>query len=289
MQALVDDLLLLARADERGLTMAHEDVDMDDLVAAEAERLRRDTPLDVRTDVTPTRIVGDSVRLSRMLRNLLDNAGAACDVAGFGRRPRVRCACGARPSTTTVRASPPPTGNGYSTGSSGSTPTGREARAAPGSGSRSSGRSSRRTGGSGLDHRPAGRRDAGDGSVAAGVRAGLESVADTANGLEWCWCRTGYRSCAARSPTYTSTTLSGPLVVGVPHVLQDLGLGDDGVLVPHQELQQPVLPRRQPDRLRGPFDHPTCRVECQGARGEHRRPSAVLRGGPAPATVRRAR
>jgi signal transduction histidine kinase len=75
MQALVDDLLLLARADERGLTMAHEDVDMDDLAAVEAERLSRDTPLDVRTDVTPTRIVGDSVRLSRMLRNLLDNAG----------------------------------------------------------------------------------------------------------------------------------------------------------------------------------------------------------------------
>jgi signal transduction histidine kinase len=74
MQALVDDLLLLARADERGLTMAHDDVDMDDLVAAEAQRLSRETTLQVRTDVTPTRIVGDSVRLSRMLRNLLDNA-----------------------------------------------------------------------------------------------------------------------------------------------------------------------------------------------------------------------
>jgi signal transduction histidine kinase len=74
MQALVDDLLLLARADERGLTMAHEDVDMDDLVTVEAERLSKDTSLDVRTDVTPTRIVGDPVRLSRMLRNLLDNA-----------------------------------------------------------------------------------------------------------------------------------------------------------------------------------------------------------------------
>jgi signal transduction histidine kinase len=74
MQALVDDLLLLARADERGLTMAHEDVVVDDLVAAEAQRLSRETPLTVRTDVTPTRVVGDSVRLSRMLRNLLDNA-----------------------------------------------------------------------------------------------------------------------------------------------------------------------------------------------------------------------
>ena len=41
MQALVEDLLLLARADERGLTMAHADVDLDDLVASEGERLCR--------------------------------------------------------------------------------------------------------------------------------------------------------------------------------------------------------------------------------------------------------
>jgi signal transduction histidine kinase len=74
MQALIDDLLLLARADERGLTMAHDDVDVDDLVAGEAERLSREASLEIRTDVTPTRIVGDAVRLSRMLRNLLDNA-----------------------------------------------------------------------------------------------------------------------------------------------------------------------------------------------------------------------
>lgn len=74
MQALVEDLLLLARADERGLTMAHDDVDLDDLVAAEAQRLCRESSLVIRTDVTPTRISGDGVRLSRMLRNLLDNA-----------------------------------------------------------------------------------------------------------------------------------------------------------------------------------------------------------------------
>ena len=74
MQALIDDLLLLARADERGLTMAHDDVDMDDLVAVETERLSRESSLEVRADVTPARIVGDAVRLSRMLRNLLDNA-----------------------------------------------------------------------------------------------------------------------------------------------------------------------------------------------------------------------
>ena len=74
MQALVEDLLLLARADERGLTMAHDDVDLDDLVVTEAERLSRESSLAIRTDVTPTRINGDAVRLSRMLRNLLDNA-----------------------------------------------------------------------------------------------------------------------------------------------------------------------------------------------------------------------
>ena len=74
MQALVEDLLLLARADERGLTMAHADVDLDDLVASEVERLCREVSLDIKTDVTPTRISGDAVQLSRMLRNLLDNA-----------------------------------------------------------------------------------------------------------------------------------------------------------------------------------------------------------------------
>ena len=74
MQALVDDLLLLARADERGLAMADDDVDLDDLVAAETKRLCRETSLTIRTDVTPTRLRGDSAALSRMLRNLLDNA-----------------------------------------------------------------------------------------------------------------------------------------------------------------------------------------------------------------------
>jgi signal transduction histidine kinase len=74
MQALVDDLLLLARADERGLAIRSEDVDLDDLVEAEAQRLRRETSLEVDTDLTPTRVVGDATALSRVLRNLLDNA-----------------------------------------------------------------------------------------------------------------------------------------------------------------------------------------------------------------------
>jgi signal transduction histidine kinase len=74
MQALVEDLLLLARADERGLMIRHEDVDLDDLAADEAQRLRRETSLDVHTELTPIRLVGDATALSRVLRNLLENA-----------------------------------------------------------------------------------------------------------------------------------------------------------------------------------------------------------------------
>jgi signal transduction histidine kinase len=74
MQALVDDLLLLARADERGFVLRHEDVDLDDLLAEEAQRLTRETSLDVHTELTPTRVSGDARALSRVLRNLLENA-----------------------------------------------------------------------------------------------------------------------------------------------------------------------------------------------------------------------
>ncbi|BBY30474.1 sensor histidine kinase [Mycolicibacterium sediminis] len=74
MKALIDDLLLLARADERGLTVARDDVDLDDLAAAEVDRLRRGTTLTVRTDIPPARVVGDSAALARVLRNLVDNA-----------------------------------------------------------------------------------------------------------------------------------------------------------------------------------------------------------------------
>ncbi len=74
MQALVEDLLLLARADERGLVIRREDVDLDDLAAAETRRLTRETSLIVHADLAPTRLVGDSGAVSRVLRNLLDNA-----------------------------------------------------------------------------------------------------------------------------------------------------------------------------------------------------------------------
>jgi signal transduction histidine kinase len=74
MKALIDDLLLLARADERGLTVGNDDVDLDDLASSQVERLRRETSLDVHADITPARLSGDAEALSRVLRNLLDNA-----------------------------------------------------------------------------------------------------------------------------------------------------------------------------------------------------------------------
>jgi signal transduction histidine kinase len=71
---LVEDLLLLARADESGLALRRGDVDLDDLMAGEVQRLRRETTLAIDVELTPTRLVGDADRLSRVFRNLLENA-----------------------------------------------------------------------------------------------------------------------------------------------------------------------------------------------------------------------
>jgi signal transduction histidine kinase len=75
MQVLVDDLLLLARADEQGLRRSNLPVDLDDLVFGEATRLREEAAVAVDTSaVSPVRIDGDAAGLRRMLRNLVENA-----------------------------------------------------------------------------------------------------------------------------------------------------------------------------------------------------------------------
>jgi len=80
MRRLVEDLLLLARADDAGLRMQHTDVDLDDLVAAEIQRLRSSAPdIAVTGDVHPVRVAGDPARLSQLLRNLVDNAARAAN------------------------------------------------------------------------------------------------------------------------------------------------------------------------------------------------------------------
>ena len=74
MESLVEDLLLLARADERGLALQRRDVDLDDVASNEMGRLLRETALTIDADLTPTRLIGDPGGLSRVVRNLLDNA-----------------------------------------------------------------------------------------------------------------------------------------------------------------------------------------------------------------------
>jgi signal transduction histidine kinase len=71
---LVTDLLLLADADERGLQLRRTDVDLDDLVESEVQRLRTTTGLQVLSNVHAARVSGDRERLARVVRNLVDNA-----------------------------------------------------------------------------------------------------------------------------------------------------------------------------------------------------------------------
>jgi signal transduction histidine kinase len=74
MQALLEDLLTLARADERALDLRSDEVRLDEIAMSEADRLRRETRLDVHTDITPTTLIGDQGAILRVVRNLVDNA-----------------------------------------------------------------------------------------------------------------------------------------------------------------------------------------------------------------------
>ena len=77
MRSMVEDLLLLAKNDERGRPLRREEVDLDDVVLSEAARLRglgAERGLDVRVSVEPARLVGDPDALLRVVRNLVDNA-----------------------------------------------------------------------------------------------------------------------------------------------------------------------------------------------------------------------
>ncbi|MFT8180573.1 sensor histidine kinase [Mycobacteroides chelonae] len=83
MQSLVEDLLLLARADEHGLPMRRTEIDLDDLASAEAARLKRETPLQISAKLDAVKVTGDALGLARVLRNLADNAArhAATEVS----------------------------------------------------------------------------------------------------------------------------------------------------------------------------------------------------------------
>jgi signal transduction histidine kinase len=75
MQGLVDDLLLLARSDETPARRRAQPVDLDDVVLAEAARLRARGLVQVdATRVSAGQVLGDQAQLTRMVRNLADNA-----------------------------------------------------------------------------------------------------------------------------------------------------------------------------------------------------------------------
>ena len=74
-QDLVESLLLLARLDERSRQGSGRPVDLDDLLLAEASRLRgaRTVTVDA-SKIGAARARGDEALLGRVVRNLVDNA-----------------------------------------------------------------------------------------------------------------------------------------------------------------------------------------------------------------------
>lgn len=71
---LVEDLLLLSRADDQAMSLRERDVDLDDLVDQECRRLRQVSAVKIRLASRPVRVTGDPLRLDQVLRNVLDNA-----------------------------------------------------------------------------------------------------------------------------------------------------------------------------------------------------------------------
>jgi signal transduction histidine kinase len=75
MQALVEDLLALARSDQGQQHIPMELVDLDDVVLAEVDRQRRSTARAIDTGaVSPAQVTGNIDQLTRLTRNLVTNA-----------------------------------------------------------------------------------------------------------------------------------------------------------------------------------------------------------------------
>jgi signal transduction histidine kinase len=98
LERLVADLLLLARADEGAMTLHRADVDLDDLLQDERQRLRTRPGLTVTAAIAPARTVGDRAALARVVRNLVDNAARHAAA-------RVHLACGVEASHAWIEVS----------------------------------------------------------------------------------------------------------------------------------------------------------------------------------------
>ena len=75
LDVLIEGLFWLARHDENQIEIEQVDVDIDDLLFEESQRVRSMSELTVDTSgVEPTRVIGDPTMLKRMIRNVVDNA-----------------------------------------------------------------------------------------------------------------------------------------------------------------------------------------------------------------------
>lgn len=75
LDGLIEDLFWLARHDENQIETISVDVDLDDFLFEEAQRIRTMSELSADTStVRPTRVIGDPAMLKRMVRNVVDNA-----------------------------------------------------------------------------------------------------------------------------------------------------------------------------------------------------------------------
>lgn len=75
LDSLIDDLFWLARHDENHIEFQRVEVDLDDLLFEEAQRVRSMSEFKVDTsNVVPVRVLGDPATLKRMVRNIVDNA-----------------------------------------------------------------------------------------------------------------------------------------------------------------------------------------------------------------------
>lgn len=74
MGRLIEDLLTLAKIDDSGLRFRMEDVDLDDVLYQEVQRLRTVSRHVIEADLVPVRISGDANRLTQVIRNLSNNA-----------------------------------------------------------------------------------------------------------------------------------------------------------------------------------------------------------------------
>lgn len=72
---MVDDLLLLARADERSLHLEHRPIDLDDVVLEAARALRLEHRLEIdASGISAGRVLGDAGAMQRLVDNLAENA-----------------------------------------------------------------------------------------------------------------------------------------------------------------------------------------------------------------------